>query len=319
MPSAASRSATRMAVCTYAPYEMIARSSPARRSAAVPIGIGAGRLVVSACLIRGIAVERDVLVVQDRIRIGDGGRHQRARVRRRRRDDDLQSGRAIEPGLRVLAVIRARVAQAAPRHAHDHRHGAAPPIADLRGVVHELIEAGRDEVVELHLADRPLPGERGADAHAEHRAFGERRIEDAVAELLRAAAAAAGRRCRSCRRRPRRRRNTRDRRASASPTPSMTASRNVRPLRSNGGPGSSGRQRRRRSRCARARLGSSTSTRTRGGSPANTPTPAVFRRRPRRVDDGARLRPRRAPRASRFQTRRARRRAITPSASSRAA
>ena len=61
---------------------------------------------------------------------------------------------------------------------------AAPPVADLRGVVHELIEAGRDEVVELHLADRPLPGERRADADAEHRALGERRVDDAIAELL---------------------------------------------------------------------------------------------------------------------------------------
>jgi hypothetical protein len=61
---------------------------------------------------------------------------------------------------------------------------AAPAVADLRGVVHELIEAGGDEVVELHLADRPLPGERGADADAEHRALGERRVDDAIAELL---------------------------------------------------------------------------------------------------------------------------------------
>ena len=42
MPSAARRSATRRATCTYAPYEMIARSSPARRSAARPRGIGWG-------------------------------------------------------------------------------------------------------------------------------------------------------------------------------------------------------------------------------------------------------------------------------------
>ena len=61
---------------------------------------------------------------------------------------------------------------------------AAPAVADLRGVVHELVEAGRDEVVELHLADRPLARERRADADAEHRAFGERRVEDAIAELL---------------------------------------------------------------------------------------------------------------------------------------
>ena len=60
---------------------------------------------------------------------------------------------------------------------------AAPPVADLRGVVHQLVEAGGDEVVELHLADRPLAGERRADADAEHRALGERRVDDPIAEL----------------------------------------------------------------------------------------------------------------------------------------
>ena len=131
-----------------------------------------------------IAVERDVLVVEHRIGIGDRRRHQPARVFRRRRHDDLQARRAVEPRLGVLAVIRPGVAQPAPRHAHHHRHLAAPPVADLGGVVHQLVEAGGDEVVELHLADRPLAGQRRADADAEHRALGERRVEDAIAELL---------------------------------------------------------------------------------------------------------------------------------------
>ena len=76
------------------------------------------------------------------------------------------------------------MAQATPRHAHDHRHLATPPVADLRGVVHQLVEARGDEVVELHLADRPLAGQRCADAHANHRAFGNRRVQDAIAELF---------------------------------------------------------------------------------------------------------------------------------------
>ena len=54
----------------------------------------------------------------------------------------------------------------------------------LRGVVDQLIEAGGDEVVELDLADRPLPGQRRADADAEHGALSERRVDDAIAELL---------------------------------------------------------------------------------------------------------------------------------------
>ena len=110
------------ATCTYAPYEMIARSSPARRSAALPMRQRRRRVVRQRLLDPRIAIERDVLVVEHRIGIGDGARHQRARVLRRRRHDDLQARRAIEPGLGVLAVVRARVTQAAPRHAHDHRH-----------------------------------------------------------------------------------------------------------------------------------------------------------------------------------------------------
>ena len=87
---------------------MIARSSPARRSAALPIGMGAGASSGSSLLDARIAVQRDVLEVENRIRIGDGRRHQRARILRRRRNDDLQAGRPVEPRFGVLAVIRAR-------------------------------------------------------------------------------------------------------------------------------------------------------------------------------------------------------------------
>ena len=130
-----------------------------------------------------IAIERDVLVIEHRIGIGDRSGHQRPRIGRRGRHDDLEAGCAVEPGLGVLAVIRAGVTQAAPRHAQDHRDRAAPPVADLRRVVDQHVEAGRDEVVELHLANRALPGERRADADAEHRPFREDRVLDAIAEL----------------------------------------------------------------------------------------------------------------------------------------
>ena len=125
-----------------------------------------------------------MLVEEHRIGIGDGRCHQRTRVLGRRGADDLQAGRSIEPGFGVLRVIRSGVPQAAPRHPDDHRHRAAPSIANLGRVVHELVEAARDEVVELHLTDRPLAGQRRADADTEHAALGERRVDDAIAELL---------------------------------------------------------------------------------------------------------------------------------------
>ena len=160
------------------------RSSPSRRSAARPIGSGAGASSRERLLDTRIAIERDVLEEEHRIGIGNGARHQRARVRRRRRHHDLQAGCAIEPRLGVLAVVRPGMTEPAPRHAQHHRHRAAPAIADLGGVVHELVEAGRDEVVELHLADRTLARQRGADAGAEHGTLGQRRVEDPIAELL---------------------------------------------------------------------------------------------------------------------------------------
>ena len=101
--------------------------------------------------------------IQNRIRIGHRGGHQRTRVLRRGRHYDLQSGRAIEPCLSVLAVVRARVAKAAPRHTDDHRNGRAPSVALLGRVVDELIESGRGKVVELHFGDRTLAGERRTD------------------------------------------------------------------------------------------------------------------------------------------------------------
>ena len=125
-----------------------------------------------------------MFVIQDRIGIGDRGCHQRACVVRRARHDDFQSGGPIEPRFGVLRVIRSRVPQSAPRHPHDHRNAAAPSVPDFGGVVDELIEPGCDEVVELDLANRPLPGERGADADAEHGALGERRVDDAVAKFF---------------------------------------------------------------------------------------------------------------------------------------
>src|SRR4029453_7858144 len=44
-------------------------------------------------------------------------------------------------------------------------------------------EPGCDEVVELHLADRTLPGQRRADTDAEDRPFREGGVDDPVAEL----------------------------------------------------------------------------------------------------------------------------------------
>ena len=146
-------------------------------------GKRSGRLVGQKLPDARVAVERDVLVVEDGVGVGDRGRKERARIGGRGRHDDLQARRPIEPRLGVLAVVRTRVTQPSPRHPHDHRDRPAPPVPDLRGVVDELVEAGRDKVVELDLADRALAGERRADADPQDPGLGEGRVQDPVSEL----------------------------------------------------------------------------------------------------------------------------------------
>ena len=62
---------------------------------------------------------------------------------------------------------------------------SAVPVAERRRLVDDLIEAARDEVGELHLGDRPVAAQRGADADADDRRLGNRRVDDAqLAELV---------------------------------------------------------------------------------------------------------------------------------------
>ena len=75
----------------------------------------------------------------------------------------------------------------AARRADDDRDGgtSSVPIMESRRLVDDLIEAARDEVGELHLGDRPVAAQRGADADADDRRLGNRRVEDAqLAELV---------------------------------------------------------------------------------------------------------------------------------------
>jgi hypothetical protein len=58
-----------------------------------------------------------------------------------------------------------------------------PTVPDLRGVVHQLVEAGGDEVVELHLADRPQPASAAPTQTPRTPLSAKRRVNDAVAEL----------------------------------------------------------------------------------------------------------------------------------------
>src|SRR5690349_10550610 len=73
----------------------------------------------------------------------------------------------------------------AGRHAHRHIHRLPPAVMCLRKVVGDLIEAGGDEVGELHLHHRRAATDRQAECTAKYRRFAEGSIAYALpAELL---------------------------------------------------------------------------------------------------------------------------------------
>ena len=79
------------------------------------------------------------------------------------KDPDAAASLLVNAGINQVLISGPGGPEATPRHANDHRDFAAPAVADLCGVVHELVEAGGDEVVELDLADRPETRESGPD------------------------------------------------------------------------------------------------------------------------------------------------------------
>jgi hypothetical protein len=69
---------------------------------------------------------------------------------------------------------------AAGREADRDVHAQPLPVEHLPGHVHELVEAARDEVGELHLGDRPHALGGGADRGADDAGLGQRRIHHAL-------------------------------------------------------------------------------------------------------------------------------------------
>ena len=62
--------------------------------------------------------------------------------------------------------------------------GAAGHERQLRGLVEQLVEADAEEVEVHELDHRPHARHRGADAEADDRALGDRRVADAIAEAV---------------------------------------------------------------------------------------------------------------------------------------
>ena len=96
-------------------------------------------------------------------------------------------GHVQEHRLQAVRVRRAELVAGALRHAHDQRHArlAAEHVVDVRRVVDDLVEREQREVDRHQLDDRAQAGHRRADAHADDRVLGDRRVAHALlAELL---------------------------------------------------------------------------------------------------------------------------------------
>ena len=64
-------------------------------------------------------------------------------------------------------------------------HGTLRAPEKRRGLVDDLIEADGGKIGELHFDDRPHAFNRRADGQADHRVFGDGRIQNAAGKFLR--------------------------------------------------------------------------------------------------------------------------------------
>ena len=128
-----------------------------------------------------------MLEEEDGVVVADGALQQSFRVVGVGDADDLEPRYVHEVALGALSVLCAAVRRADRRSHHErHRDLAARHVAQLRGLVHELVHALEEEVGVLHVGDRAHPecgcAHRGAGDHL----LADRRVDDAViAELLR--------------------------------------------------------------------------------------------------------------------------------------
>src|SRR3954454_12233929 len=138
-------------------------------------------------LLRHVALDRVeglVLEEDDRVVVADRLDQEALGVVRVRRHDDLQPGDVGEDRIQRLRVLRRRADARAVHRSDDHRrHGlAAEHVAELRGLVEDLVQADAHEVDEHELRDRAQARGGRAGRRAHDRRLADRRVEDAVGE-----------------------------------------------------------------------------------------------------------------------------------------
>ena len=169
--------------CTSGPIAITVTSVPSRIVRALPSGIGS----ISVRHLALDRVEQPVLEEDDRVVVVDRRPEQAAHVLGRRREHDLQARDVHEPRLELLRVLRARRPAGAALRADRQRHLdlAARHVAVLRRLVDDLLERERQEVLVHDLDDRAHARHRRADARADDRHLGDRRVAHALrAELV---------------------------------------------------------------------------------------------------------------------------------------
>jgi hypothetical protein len=99
------------------------------------------------------------------------------------RDDDLQAGNMGEYGVQTLAVLAGGAEAGAVHGAYHQRRGrlAAEHVAELGRLIEDLVEADAHEVHEHQFGHGAQTGRRRAGRRPDEGAFGDRRVEHAVA------------------------------------------------------------------------------------------------------------------------------------------
>ena len=132
-------------------------------------------------------VHRLVFEHDDRIVVPDRLDHQALRLVRVGRQHDLEARDVGEEGIEALRVLRRRAETGAVHGADDHRGHrlAAEHVAELGGLIEDLVETDAHEIDEHQVGDRPQPGRGGADRSADEGQFGDWRVEHPLASELR--------------------------------------------------------------------------------------------------------------------------------------
>ncbi len=117
---------------------------------------------------------------EHRIRIGDGGQEQPLGVVRSRRHGDLDPRDMHHERLQALGMLRALSPTAPDDGPHDegYAHLPAEHRPPLGRQVEQLIHGQIEKVAANMDVHRPQAAECGADGHAGHPAFRDRRVED---------------------------------------------------------------------------------------------------------------------------------------------